>query len=481
MSSALPALEAAPPPVPGREERLSVSQLLVYAFPSIGTHFTLMLMGLYFIKFGVDVLLIAPGVMGALMVVSRLWDALSDPIAGYLSDRTRTRFGRRRPWIAAAALPFGISVVMLWSPPASLGGTAVVVWVGAGLLLFYTAYTALMVPYGALGAELSQDYHDRTRLFAYRQAVGAVGMILGVGAFYLLLEAERPDGGVLALGSRQVGSAVALGSLVLVCASVSVLVARLRERPDYRDRGPARVFGAFGDVWRNPHARSLLGVQALHFYSIVTLSMTAGFMFQHVMRMPTWVTSVFVACFVSGSFGAIPFWIRLSLRYGKDRVWRASLVAVGCLYTTMFFGLRGGMSEDLVSLLISGLGAFLIGATQSGNFVLSHSMQADVIDYDEHQTGERKEGAYLATWSFVEKCSGALAAGVIGLTLQLVGYEPGSEQSEATRLTILGLMSLGPASCHFAAAFLLRRFSLDEGEHARIRRALDARREGGSS
>jgi GPH family glycoside/pentoside/hexuronide:cation symporter len=485
MSDALPLDDVAPPPPPPRGTphgtRLSLDQMLTYAAPSVGMHFTFLLMGLYFFKFATDTLLVAPAMLGTLVGVSRLWDAISDPLAGYLSDRTRTRFGRRRPWMALAALPFGISMVMLWSPPSGLGDIAVVAWVGVGLLLFYTTYTALLVPYDALGAELSQDYHDRTRLFAYRQGVGALGLMLGVGAFYLLLQSEAPETATWGLSSRDIGQGVAIASLLLVCGTVAVLVLRVRERPDYRDRGPARVFGAFGDVARNPHARRLLGVQGLHFFSVVTLSLVSAFMFQHVMQIPSWLTAVFVACFVLGSVGAIPAWVRLSERFGKDRCWRPSLVIMGAIYTSIFFGLRHGLSQDLLSIAVAGLASACLGGATSGNFVLSRSMQADVIDYDEHETGERKEGAYLATWSFVEKCAGALAAVLIGAALQLVGYEPGAAQSDATRLTILALMSLVPAACYFGAAWLLRGFALDEAAHARIRSALDARGRSGEA
>ena len=455
--------------------RLSVSQLLVYAAPAIGLHFTFMLMGLDFFKFATDVLRVAPALLGVLVGVSRLWDAVSDPIAGYLSDRTRTRFGRRRPWMAAAALPFGASMVMLWSPPPGLTGGWVAVWVGVGLFLFYTAYTALMVPYGALGAELSQDYHDRTRLFAWRYGVGAAGMLLGVGAFYLLLESANPETAVMGLGARELGRLVAFTSLVLMCATVAILVAHVRERPDYRDRGPQRVFAAFADVARNPHARSLLGVQALHFFSVVTLSIGAAFLFQHVMRVPSGVTAVLVACFALGTVCAIPLWVRVSSRFGKDRCWRAALWTVGVIYLLMFVSLRDGLDPSALATVVMAVSALVLGAAQSSNFVLSHSMQADVIDYDEYVTGERKEGAYLATWSFVEKCAGALAAVLVGAALQGVGYQPGAdEQDAATRLTILGVMSLVPAACHFAAAVLLRGFGLGQAEHARIRHALDA-------
>jgi GPH family glycoside/pentoside/hexuronide:cation symporter len=115
--------------------------------------------------------------------------------------------------MAWSALPFGLSVWMLWVPPAGIQAGAAAVWVGAALLIFYTAYTGLQVPYGALGAELSQDYHDRTRLFAWRQGVGALGTLLGVVAYYLLL-GPRQRG----LTSRQVGLSIGVFASLSICA-----------------------------------------------------------------------------------------------------------------------------------------------------------------------------------------------------------------------------------------------------------------------
>jgi GPH family glycoside/pentoside/hexuronide:cation symporter len=456
------------------EGRLGRDVLLAYSLPSVALQFAFLLLGLYFLKFATDVLGVAAGVMGLLFAVSRLWDGLADPIAGYLSDRTRSRLGRRRSWLVWSALPFGLSVWMLWCPPPGIEGVWAVVWVGAGLVIFYTAYTGIQVPYGALGAELTQDYHDRTRLFAWRQGIGAFGTLLGVVAYYLLLEAERGAG----FSSRQVGLGVGIFASLCICAGVAVLVARVRERSDYQERGPERIFGAFGDVLKNPYARRLLLVQCSHFFSVAVLSLVSAYVFQYVLHVPSATASLLVASFAIGVVAGIPLWVLLSKRFGKHRCWSAALWVLAALYTALYFVLDAGISTDGAGLGITAASAVLLGVLQSSNFVLSHSMQADVIDWDELQTGERKEGAYLATWSFGEKCAAALAAALTGAALEWVGYRPNVEQSESVRLMILALMSFAPAVCHVVSALLLMGFGLGEAQHAGIRETLRKRADG---
>ena len=177
----------------GSSPRLPLRTVLVYGLPAMGLSIPNILIGLYFFKFATDVLFVAPGVLGLLVGFSRLWDAVSDPVAGYYSDRTQSRMGRRRPWMLVGGIALAVSIVLLWAPPAGLQGIWITAWVAMGLLLLTTSATVFGVPYGALGAELTTDHHDRTRLFAYRSVIGGIGTTFALGAFYLLLEAEKPD------------------------------------------------------------------------------------------------------------------------------------------------------------------------------------------------------------------------------------------------------------------------------------------------
>src|SRR5262245_31703389 len=128
-----------------------------------------LLISIYLMKFATDVLGISAAIMGTILFLGRgVWDSVADPIAGYLSDRTGTRMGRRRPWLLASAIPLGVFFVLLWTPPRDESPAMAIVWMSVMVVLFYTATTVFIIPHTALGAELTDNYHDRTRIFGGR-------------------------------------------------------------------------------------------------------------------------------------------------------------------------------------------------------------------------------------------------------------------------------------------------------------------------
>jgi len=184
-----------PPPMnPPLVAKVPLATIVTYSLPAIAFGFSGALVSLYFLKFATDVLLIAPASVGLAFSLSRFWDAFSDPIVGFLSDRTRSRLGRRRPWLLYGAVPFALISVALWSPPAALTGQSLALWVGITVVLFYTAFTIVGVPHSALGAELTDDYHDRARVFGGRGFIEFFGLLLA-GAGMWLLEASDDERG----------------------------------------------------------------------------------------------------------------------------------------------------------------------------------------------------------------------------------------------------------------------------------------------
>jgi len=130
--------------------------LIAYAAPALSSSFLFTAVSLYLLKFSTDILLMAPATMGLLFGISRFWDAVTDPLVGHLSDRTNTRWGRRRPWLLASAIPVALGYFAVWAPPEGLVGTSLTLWMGAAILVFYAAVTAFSVPYNAPGAELAE-------------------------------------------------------------------------------------------------------------------------------------------------------------------------------------------------------------------------------------------------------------------------------------------------------------------------------------
>jgi GPH family glycoside/pentoside/hexuronide:cation symporter len=438
--------------------RLPLSTILSFCSPTVGVGFMFFLVGLYMTPFATDVLLISPGAIGAIFFISRLWDAVSDPIAGFLSDRTRSRLGRRRPWIAAAIIPICGVYVMMWSPPQALQGAALVGWMAVGVIGFYTAMTIFIVPHTALGAELTDSYHDRTRIFGYRHVIWSLGSIVAVGGMQLLIDAENPRG--TAQQMSLVVSAITAGLLLIT-------VIKIRERPEFQGRGSDSPLHSFRDVLQNRHARLLLVIFLIENLGGATIAVLTFYVAKYVIMRPD-LTAYFVMAYMAASICFVGMWLPLSRRFGKKRLWMTSMLLTAGSFGGMFF-----LSEGSIYLI--GILAALGGTAAGCGAMVGPSIQADVIDYDEYQTGQRKEGAYFAAWNFVYKSATGITIMTTLWVLDIVGFLPNVEQSESVKLAIRSLYSLAPLTCYVIGTILLARFSLDEAEHARIRKVLDER------
>ena len=437
-------------------EPLSRSLILAYCLPMLGSGLLGMPFYVWLMKYSTDVLLIAPAAIGALFFMARFWDAVSDPIAGYLSDRTTSKLGRRRSWMFASAIPVALTAVMLWSPPWALEGLALVLWMGTALILYETASTAFFVPYGALGMELTDQYHERTRLFGYRHVVAAVGAILGIGVVYLLRTAPEPR--VMALVLAALGGITM--AVTIVCSAKFV-----PERKDYRGRGADRIFKAFADVLRNPHGRLLFIVYGIETFGAASIGMLAPYSMQYVLNAPN-LTEALIAMYFIPQFAFTPLWIWLGKHFSKKSLWIFSMVAMAFAYTAIFFLANSAAWVFFGVVFVLGLGG---GCGQ----IVAPSIQADVIDYDEYLTGERKEGAYTAIWNFIRKAAAGVTAAITGFALEYTGYIPNAaEQTESVKTAIMVLMGPLPAVCYVIGACLFARFSLNESEHRRIVEAL---------
>lgn len=417
---------------------------------------------MWLMKFATDTLLIAPAAMGAVYAAARVWDAVSDPMAGYLSDRTRSRFGRRRVWLFASVVPLAVTFVMLWTPPSGFTGAAAVVWVAAALILWETASTAFYIPYNALGLEMTGDYHERTRLFAWRQMLTTLGFASALGFIYLLRTAASP---------RTTAFEASLGVGLFVAVVIFLCAARTPEPREHQGRGGVGLLASFRDVARNPHALMLFFIFGIESFGMGMVGTLSAFIMDDLVGRIDLLEALMAAWMIP-QFLLVPLWIRYSKRVGKKRLWLYGMGSVACGFAGQFFLAEGRTLQVFVCVLLIGVGSSI-------SQVIGPSIQADVVDYDELQSGQRKEGAYAAVWNFIRKAGGAAAAGIGGAALGLGGYEPGAEtQSESVQDAIRYTAGILPAICFVIGIFAFSRFSLNEMEHADVMariRARDAR------
>jgi GPH family glycoside/pentoside/hexuronide:cation symporter len=456
-SSAQPQALPAPAPVP--EASIPLRTLFAYCAPALGAGFMFLLVGLYLMKFSTDVLLISPAAIGLIFGSARLWDAFADPTAGYLSDRTRSRLGRRRSWMLWSIVPIAATYLMAWSPPATLGGGVLLGWMTVAIFGFYTATTVLLIPHLGLGAELTQSYHERTRLFGFRHVFWSVGSFIALPAMSLFTSGKlEPRGAAFALA---VAAAIAMALLILYS------VAGLREREDYQGRGGENPWRAYRDVLRNPHARLLMIVYLIENLGSATIGILTPYIGEYIVGRKE-LTPVFIAFYFVPTIASVPLWIPLSRRFGKKNLWIFAMLLTGFSFGGMFFLEEG--SVVLISVL-----AVLAGTAGGCGAVVGPSVLADCVDYDEHATGERKEGAYFAAWNVVFKAASGLTAMFTGIALQLSGFTPNAAQSDTTKLALLTLYAIFPLVAFLIGTALFLRFGFGEREHAQIRLELDER------
>lgn len=447
-------------------DRVSWRTITAYGAPAVGAGYMYLLLSLYVMKFATDVLLIAPAVMGMIYSASRIWDAVSDPLVGYLSDRTTTRLGRRRTWLLLSSLPIAITFYMVFAPPQWLEGPTLIAWVAVAVIGFYSAMTLFFVPHLSLGAELSDDYHERSRMFGARHAAYILGSILSLVSLYFLLQAEyAADGDVRGLAAE-----LGLVAVGVMFAMVIFAVVRLRERPEFQGRMNASPVKAFRDVWANPHARLLLIVTFIEHVGSSAIAALTLYVTHYIVGAPTWAPLIIFAYMLPSS-ASVPMWLPLSRRFGKIRVWIGGMLLTGVSFGAMFLlPFLDDVDTRLTWIIVM---AFFAGLANGCGGTLGPSVQGDVIDYDEHLTGERKEGAYFAAWNFVQKGALGVMLLLTGFVLEYSGFVPNQEQTMTVKMAMITLYGLFPLVCYLIGAYMFTKFKLDEFAHSEIRAGLD--------
>lgn len=433
---------------------------LAYAAP--GLAFALIGLPIYvhLPKFYGDVLGVDLALLGLVILVSRVWDAVLDPAVGFVSDRTQTRLGRRRPFILAAAVPLAAAMALLLAPPLWATGPAGAWWFATCLGVAFLAWTTAQIPHAALGAELTTDYHARTGVFALRDGLWILGTLVAAAAPGL----ARWWQGLPATGAeREVFGALAPVCAVVILGTLTWCGLAVPE-PAAPPRIASTPVSATRDAWANAPFRILLiayGIGALGAAMPGTLIL---YYVEHVLGAPQFAELFLGLYFLSG-FLCLPAWTMLARRVGKKRAWLTAMaVSVSAFLGAALLG-PGDVAAYATICVVSGLG---FGA----GLVLPASMVADVVDLDELRAGSRREGLYYGLWSIVTKLSAALGAGLALPALKWAGYTAGAAQSEAVVWALRLLYAAVPCACYGAAWFVARRFPLDESAHRAIRTQL---------
>lgn len=432
-------------------EKLPLISKLSYAFPA----FSLAVIGIpvyvYMPKFYTDVIGLNISYVGGVLLAARIFDAVTDPAIGLLSDRTETRFGRRRPWILTGALFTAISVVFLFNPPSS-PGINLNIWFAVSIFMLFLFWTVVVVPYESLGPELTFNYDERTSLFSFRDGSLIAGT-LAAAASPAIIKSIAGSGSSPA-DERYVFFILSMIYSPLIILSCLWCVKVLRENRIIPGKKHLSILKGLKFTFKN---RPFLILLAAYTVSAIGNNLPATLILYYVQYvLHSASADLFLLLYFITGIIFLPLWIKTAVRIGKKNAWLTAMAINTGAFIGVFFLGEG-------DTLLYGILVFLSGTGFGATLALPSSMQADVIDYDELMTGERREGQYVGIWSFAKKAAAAFGVGA-GLTiLGISGYEPNIVQNENVTFTLRVLYALVPCICN-AAGFTIALFYPISGE-----------------
>ncbi|MFA7262484.1 MAG: MFS transporter [Caulobacter sp.] len=402
--------------------------------------------------------------VGLVLMAARLYDAFADPTIGFLSDRTRGRLGRRKPWLLAGAVLASISGYLLFNPRPDSGG----VYLLFVCLAFYTAFSMLSVPHSAWGSELSRSYRERSMISGMLTFAGVGGLLLFMGLPVLLSSPILP---LFETAEMTPPMLRLLGWLLVIAAPVCVIIpvlftpageVRAVERMSLRD-----LFASMRSnrpFWLFVAAYVLNGL-AYGVYYATTYMFLDSYM---------GLADKFPLIYATGAFAqmlSIPVWTKLAQRFERHRIWALGIGAFGLLLPLRLLIPEGDLAFPLLMALVV-VASFANAASQ----VPQMAVLADCIDYGELTTGKNLAGSYYAWQQFVLKAALAAGGGLAFFALAVVGFDAKTDLHSRSSLEGLSMVhTFGPLLLFVAAGALVWIFPITRSRQTEIRMALEAR------
>jgi GPH family glycoside/pentoside/hexuronide:cation symporter len=403
-----------------------------------------------------SVLKIHPAVAGALVTGARVFDALTDPAMGWLSDHTETRWGRRRPWLAVGAVICGLALPALYSLPTDLALSERIVFVGVALVFYSVAFTIFNVPYMTMPIEMSTDNQERITVMSLRVAFMVTGTFIGSsGAPYLLETFGRDAAGFSRLGWT-------IGAFVFVTMMITFLGTH-GVRATRRVAHAAPLRDQLRTALSNRPFNLLLGVKVLQFIGIAANSGTLPFVVTVLMKRDFKLLLPYGLTQLACTLISLLFWRRVAQRMEKRRGFTIGVIGLVCVSLTWLFS--GPAEPNVVFLTRAALHAFFGAAI----LLFGQAILLDAIDYDYRRTGLRREGSFTSVYVFVERLGYSIGPVLLGLLFSALEFDKNlklEQQPAGASTAVMISICIIPALAFASSLLLLHRYDLTESELA---------------
>lgn len=444
--------------------RLPLLTKLSYGVGDFGFAMSDSMIGVLFAIYLADVVGLNPALAAVSVFVGRTADYVNDPIVGYISDRIRSRWGRRRPFILFGFLPYALSFALMWWIPPIANPLGLAIYYGAAYLLYDTCATFVYMPYYALTPELTQDYDERTSLTSIRMVFSIIGTMLAFTLPLAIIGKMRPENAATIF---MVGAAMGL----LAAFPLLFTFFGVHERPEFQTKSQSSLKEALQAALRNRPFMYTMGIFLFTWAALEVVQAMLLFFLKYRMGLEEQSDMIFASLFVA-SLISLPFWNRLSARTDKRLAYIAGMLFMSAVLVFLIFTLpEWGLPAVLVMAVLAGVG---FGGVQ----VLPWAILPDSIEWDELQTGQRHEGMFYSLVTLFRKIAASLSIPVLLLMLSWTGYIPNATTQPPS--AILGIRLLTgpyPAVLLLVGVVFAARYPLSRERFAQVRQQLAERRQ----
>jgi GPH family glycoside/pentoside/hexuronide:cation symporter len=444
-------------------EKLSRRKKWMYGSGDISFSLTSTIIGAYFAIYLTDVVGVSPAIAALAIFVGSTWDYINDPIVGYISDRTRSRWGRRRPFLLFAALPLALAFGLMWWRPPIYAPLALGIYYAIIYALYDTVATFAYMPYYALTPELTSDYDERTSLTTTRMFFSILGSLIAFTVPLLIVDGFNPAhaGRVLLMG----------GAFGLISAIPLLLVFfGTREREEFMNQEPSGIRESIRAATKN---RPFVFGMVIFLFTWVTISIIQLIMLyyiKYVVQREAVSDLIMATIFVTAMF-ALPLWEWLSRKWNKRLAYIAGVAFLALVLLSLAsLNSTTGMAVILVLCVLAGIGV-------AAAHVLPWSIIPDAIEYGELHTGERHEGMFYSLITLAQKVAVSIALPLALLVLNYSGYVANSSVQPASAVNGIRIVA-GPIPAVLLGMGILfaALYPLGRENYSQIARDLESRR-----
>lgn len=404
-----------------------------------------------------------PFLAGLAFFIGKLWDGINDPLMGILSDRTRSRFGRKRVYVLFGALPLALSFILLWMIPIGANQWLQFIMATVSLTIYATAYSVVVVPYMALVPVMTKDYDERTQITGLRAVLSSVGIILGGGAAMLLSSFTDE-----VFGLRMI--TIGFGLFTLLC----LLIASRSVKDVERKTGTDTAIMEFGirkylalTVERN--VAILLSLKFLGAIATGCISAAMPYYAEHILG-DQGKSTIGLTIYVVVSTIFIPVWNRLTKKFDKRR-----LLLIGNSASALVLVLMGFFGSEN-NLPIFYLGCVLLGLAMSSYLLIPYSLVPDLVDYYEYKTGERHESVFFGLWITVHQLGISFAGLILGASLAIFGYSgEAATQTGTASFAVRIAFGVIPGLFLVLSALVVQKYEVTREVYKQVRNELEQR------